>query len=69
MEVVSQALIIDFVQIGLGLGFAIIDLALKTYPNLQELKINNELPKLNIYLATNKNLNLTFAAKTFIDFI
>ena len=69
MAVVSQELITEFANIGLGIGFAIIDLAKRNYPNLKELNINNKIPNINIYLATNKNILLTFASKTFIDYL
>ena len=42
MEVVSQELITEFVNIGLGIGFSIIDLATRNYKNLKELKINKK---------------------------
>ena len=67
MEVVSQELVTEFTNIGLGIGYVIIDLANRNYPNLKELKINKQLPRINIYLATNKSVSLTFASKTFID--
>ena len=66
MEVVSQELIVEFVNIGLGIGFTIIDLAKKNYKNLKELKINKKIPNINVYLATNKSISLTFASKMFI---
>ena len=69
MEVVSQELITDFTFIGLGIGYSIIDLAKRNHPNLKELNINKKIPSINIYLATNKNVSLTFASKTFIDFL
>ena len=69
MEVVSQELITEFVNIGLGIGYSIIDLAQRNYNGLKELKINKSLPKINIYLATNKSVSLTFASKTFIDYL
>ena len=69
MEVVSQELITEFVNIGLGVGFAIIDLATRNYKNLKELKINKKIPNINIYLATNKSISLTFASKTFIKYL
>lgn len=69
MEVVSQELIIEFVNIGLGIGFAIIDLALKNDKNLKELKINRKIPNINVCLATNKYLSLTFASKMFIEYL
>ena len=69
MEVVSGELICEFVNIGLGIGFAIIDLAKRNYPNLKELNINKDIPNINVYLATNKNILLSFASKTFIKYL
>lgn len=69
MEVVSQELIIEFVNIGLGIGFAIIDSTTRNYKNLKELKINKKIPNINIYLATNKSVSLTFASKMFIKYL
>lgn len=69
MEVVSQELITEFVNIGLGVGFVIIDLATKNYKNLKELNINKKISNINIYLATNKSVSLTFASKMFIDYL
>ena len=66
MEVVSQELITEFTNIGLGIGFAFIDLAKRNFKNLKELNINKKIPNINIYLATNKSVSLTFASKTFI---
>lgn len=69
MEVVSQELITEFVNIGLGVGFTIIDLAIRNYKNLKELKINEKIPNINIYLATNRTVSLTFASKMFIKYL
>lgn len=69
MEVVSQELITEFTNIGLGVGFVIIDLAKRNYNNLQELKINKKIPNIKVYLATNKSISLTFASKTFIKYL
>ena len=69
MEVVSQELIIEFVNIGLGIGFTIIDLAKRNYNNLEELKINKKIPNINVYLASNKSILPTFASKTFIKYL
>ena len=69
MEVVSQELITEFVNIGLGIGFVIIDLATRNYKNIKELKINKKIPNINIYLATNKSISLTFASKMFIKYL
>ncbi len=69
MEVVSQELITEFTNIGLGIGFAIIDLAKRNFKNLKELNINKKIPNISIYLATNKSVSLTFASKTFIKYL
>ena len=69
MEVVSQDLITEFVNIGLGVGFVIIDLAKRNFKDLEELKINKKIPNINVYLATNKSISLTFASKTFINYL
>jgi len=69
MEVVSQELITEFVNIGLGVGFTMIDLATRNYKNLKELNINKKIPNINIYLATNKSISLTFASKMFIKYL
>ena len=69
MEVVSQELVTEFVNIGLGVGFSIIDLAKRNYNNLKELKINKKIPNINIYLATNKSISLTFASKMFLTYL
>ena len=69
MEVVSQELITEFVNIGLGVGFVSIDLALRNHNNIKELKINEKIPNINVYLATNKSISLTFASKTFIKYL
>lgn len=68
-EIVSQDLVAEFTKAGLGIGFTIIELVKKNHPNLKELKINKKIPATNIYLATNKNSNLTFASKTFIGYL
>ena len=69
LEVVSQELITEFTNIGLGVGFSIIDLAKRNFSNLKELDINKKIPNINIYLATNKNVSLTFASKMFIKYL
>ena len=69
MEVVSQELITEFVNIGFGVGFSIIDLAKRNYKNIKELNINKKMPNINIYLATNKSVSLTFASKMFIKYL
>ena len=55
MEVVSQELISEFANIGLGVGFVIIDLANRNFKNLKELEINKTIPNINVYLALNKS--------------
>ena len=69
MEVVSQELITEFVNVGLGIGFSIIDLAKRKHKDLKELNINKKIPNINIYLATNKSILLTFASKVFIKYL
>ena len=69
MEVVSQELITEFTNIGLGIGFVIIDLAKRNFNDLEELKINKKIPNINVYLATKKSISLTFASKRFINYI
>ena len=69
MEVVSQELITEFVNNGLGVGFGIIDLAKRNYNNLKELNISKKIPNINVYLATNKSVSLTFASKMFINYL
>ncbi len=69
MEVVSQELINEFTNIGLGVGFSIIELSKRNYDNLKELTINKNIPNINIYLATNKYVSLTFASKMFIKYL
>lgn len=69
IEVVSQDLITEFVNIGLGVGFVIIDLAKRKFNYLKELKINEKIPNISVYLATNKSISLTFASKMFIKYL
>ena len=69
MEVVSQDLVLEFINAGFGIGFGIIDLAKRNYPNLKELNINKKIPNINIYSATNKSVSLTFASKMFIKYL
>lgn len=69
MEVVSQELINEFTNIGLGIGFTTISLAHKKSNDLKELKINKKIPNINVYLATNKYVSLTFASKMFIKYL
>ena len=69
MEVVSQELVTQFANIGLGIGFVMIDFALKNFSELKELEIYKDIPKFNVYLATNKSIFPTFASKTFINLL
>lgn len=69
MEVVSQDLIMEFANIGLGFGFGFVDLAKKKYKNLQEIDLNKDLPSTSVYLGLNKDMTLSFAAKTFIKYL
>ena len=68
-EVVSQDLVLEFANAGFGIGFCIIDLAKRNYPNLKELNINKKIPNNNIYLAKNKSINLPFASKKFLEYL
>lgn len=68
-EVVSQDLLLEFVDAGFGIGFGIVDLAQKTHPNLKELSINKSLPQTHIFLAKNKNLILPSASKEFLNLL
>ncbi len=68
-EVVSQELVIDFTDAGLGIGFSFIDFALKKYPNLKELDINKKIPSTKVFLSKNKHINLPFASKKFIEYL
>ena len=69
MEVVSQELICEFVEIGLGVGFTLIDIAKRNNTNFCELKINKSIPPNNVYLASNKSVSLTFASKKFFEYL
>ncbi len=69
MEVVSQDLVLEFTNAGLGIGYTLIDLAKRNYPDLKELNINKKLPSINVLLATNKGINLTFAASKFLEYL
>ena len=69
MEVVSQELVLEFTNAGLGIGYTLIDLAQRNYPNLKELNINKDIPRVDIILATNKGINLTFATKKFLEYL
>ena len=69
MEVVSQDLIMEFANIGLGFGFGFVNLAKEKYKNLQEIDLNKELPSTSVYLGVNKDMSLSFASKTFIKYL
>ena len=69
MEVVSQELVVELVNVGLGIGFTILNLSRRNYPSLKELKINSKIPNTDVFLATNKNINLTFASKRFLEYL
>lgn len=69
MEVVSQDLVVEFTESGLGVGYTIIDLAKKNYPDLEELEINKFLPDIDILVASNKNIVLPFASKEFMSIL
>ncbi len=69
IETVSQELVTEFTHAGLGIGFVIVDLAKRNFQDLKELELNKDIPKINIYLATNKSICLTFASKKFIEYL
>lgn len=69
IETVSQELVTEFTHIGLGIGFVIIDLAKRNFKDLKEIELNKSLPKINVFLATNKNIALTFASKKFMEYL
>lgn len=69
MEVVSQDLIMEFANIGLGFGFGFVDLAKEKYKNLQEIDLNKDLPSTSVYLGVNKDMSLSFASKMFIKYL
>lgn len=66
-EVVSGELVKELALRGLGIGFIIKEL-IKNEP-LKEVKLKEDLPKANIYLATHKTIKPTFAAKEFIKYL
>lgn len=65
MEVVSQDLICNLAHSGLGIGFAFDKLVDLLNLNLKKLTISS-IPSSTIYIAKNNNIDLSFAAKTFI---
>lgn len=68
MEVVSQDLICELINNGSGVGFVLSELIDKNYKNLKKVTINEEL-NTEVYVAKNKDLQPTFAAKKFLDLI
>lgn len=68
-EVVSQDLITEFTNIGLGIGFVIIELAKRKFSNLKELEINKLIPNIKVNIATNKSICLTFASIKFLEYL
>ena len=68
-EVVSQELVLDLTESGLGIGFSNLDLVHKNYPSLKELSLNKDIPNTNIYIATKKDTILNIASKTFLTIL
>ena len=66
MEVVSQDLVCEFTNIGLGIGFAFEKLIDRNYSHLKKIDFNKEF-KNKVYIAMNKSLNPTFAAEKFME--
>lgn len=69
LEVVSQELLIEFTNVGLGVGFSITDLALRNNSELRELMVDKNIPDVTVYIATNKSSNLPFASSKFLEYI
>jgi DNA-binding transcriptional LysR family regulator len=70
LEAVSQELVNEFVNIGLGIGFTITDLVKdKNYKDIVQLSLANNIPVSQIFLATNKSILPTFAANKFIEYL
>lgn len=69
IEVVSQELVSELTNIGVGIGFTFIELAKSKNSEIKELSINKNIPKINILIATNKSISLTFASKVFCKYI
>lgn len=67
-NIVSQDLICEFCDNGFGIGFVLESLIDKKFKTLSKIFILNDF-KTNVFLATNKNLNLTFASKKFIEIL
>lgn len=65
MEVMSQDLICQLVDKGLGIGFAFDKLIDLNYSNLKKYNLT-QIPQTNIKIAKNKGLKPSFASKTFI---
>ena len=68
-EVVSQELIKVFSQSGLGVGYVIEEMLNLKEENLQKLKLNENLPKCDVFLLKNMNKSQSFASKEFIKYI
>jgi DNA-binding transcriptional LysR family regulator len=68
VEVVNQDLICEFVNKGIGVGFVLEDLVDEKYKELEKVKIKENI-KTDIYIATNKFINPTFAAEKFLTLI
>lgn len=68
METVSQDLICEFVKVGLGVGFVLEKLVDRNYSTLSKINFNEEI-KTDIYIATNKSINPTFAAQKFLELL
>ena len=69
LEAVSQDLVIEFANIGLGIGSAIKELASRSYTNLKDLNLEKPLPNITVYIATNKSINLPFASNKFLQYL
>lgn len=66
-ELESIDLIVDFVRIGLGIGFVMADAIPKDEKNIRVLDLKEELPFRSIGIVTNKNSPLSIPTKHFMD--
>jgi len=66
-ELESIDLIIDFVRIGLGIGFVMSDAIPKDAKDVHVLDLKESLPSRTIYIVTNKNCPISIPTKHFMN--